>query len=224
MDEFVPKSLTRRMIVSKRAGLYDFLSKLEPIKAKLKLDEREVVLLTKDWDDVVDVNIRSKWLKNFLLIEQLRGIKFSRARMPDTALNSRMRLITVVDAAEQIIMMVTYCGFRLKEGGWSCQQLLGRSVLGNYTIPRNELDGVNGGSNMAVIIKKALPDWVESSIQATDNEIALHWIISDSRKLSMWHRNRVIQIKRNIDFENLFYVNTESNVADIGTRADKHRS
>ena len=221
MDEFVPKSLTRRMIFSKRAGLYYFLGKLEPIKAKLKLDEREVVLLTKDWDDVVDVNIRSKWLKNFLLIEQLRGIKFSRARMPDTALNSRMRLITVVDAAEQIIMMVTYCGFRLKEGGWSCQQLLGRSVLGNYTIPRNELDGVNGGSNMAVIIKKALPDWVESSIQATDSEIALHWIISDSRKLSMWHRNRVIQIRRNIDFENLFYVNTESNVADIGTRADK---
>ena len=88
MDDFVPKKLTRRMIVSKRAGLYDPLGKFEPIKAKLKLDEREVVQLTKDWDDCVSESIRSKWLKNFLLVEQLRGIKFDRARMPITALDT----------------------------------------------------------------------------------------------------------------------------------------
>jgi len=66
MDQFVPQQLTRRMIVSKRASLYDFLGKLEPIKAKLKLDEREVVLLTSGWDDVVSPEVRNKWLSNFL--------------------------------------------------------------------------------------------------------------------------------------------------------------
>ena len=40
MDEFVPKTLTRRMIVSKKY----FHGKLEPSKAKLELDEREAVL------------------------------------------------------------------------------------------------------------------------------------------------------------------------------------
>ena len=71
MDQFVPQQLTRRMIVSKRASLYDFLGKLEPIKAKLKLDEREVVLLTSGWDDVVSPEVRNKWISNFLLLEQL---------------------------------------------------------------------------------------------------------------------------------------------------------
>ena len=56
---------------------------------------------------------------------------------------------------------------------------------------------------------------------ASDSEIALHWIISDSRKLGMWHRNRVIQTRRNIDLDDLFYVGTDHNVADVGTRADK---
>ena len=50
MNNFVPQSLTRRMIVSKRAALYDPLGKFEPIKAKLKIDERAAVQLTTDWD------------------------------------------------------------------------------------------------------------------------------------------------------------------------------
>ena len=221
MDQFVPGKLTRRMIVSKRASLYDSLGKLEPIKGKLKLDERQVVQLTDGWDDVVSPEVRNKWVRNFMLMEQMRGIKFSRARMPTTALDTRMRLITMVDAALELIMMVTYCGFRLDDGSWSCQQLIGRSALASASIPRNELSAASGGSNLACVVRKALPDWVESSILASDSEIALHWIISDSRKLSMWHRNRVIQTRRNIDLDDIFYVGTSDNVADVGTRAEK---
>ena len=221
MDQFVPVKLTRRMIVSKRASLYDSLGKLEPIKGKLKLDERQVVQLTDGWDDVVSPEVRNKWVRNFLLMEQMRGIKFSRARMPTTAVDTRMRLITMVDAALELIMMVTYCGFRLDDGSWSCQQLIGRSALASASIPRNELSAASGGSNLACVVRKALPDWVESSILASDSEIALHWVISDSRKLSMWHRNRVIQTRRNMDLDDIFYVGTGDNVADVGTRAEK---
>ena len=221
MDLYVPKKLTRRMIVSKRASIYEALGKLEPIKAKLKIDEREAVSLTSDWDDAVPTTVRNKWLHNFLLIEKLRGLRFTRARIPINALDTKMRLITLVDAAEQIVNVVAYCGFRLKGGGYSNQHLIGRSVLGTSTIPRNELQGLTGGSNLSCIIRKALYDWIESSILAGDSEIALHWNISDSRKLSMWHRNRVIQIRRGTELENLYHVGTEHNVADVGTRADK---
>ena len=102
MDSYVPVNLTRRMIVSKRASIYESLGKLEPIKAKLKIDEREAVKLTSDWDDPVDQNLRKKWVQNFLLIEQLRGIRFIRARFPASAVDTNMRLITLFDAAEQI--------------------------------------------------------------------------------------------------------------------------
>ena len=37
----------------------------------------------------------------------------------------------------------------------------------------------------------------------------------------MWHRNRVIQTRRNVDLADLYYVGTDNNVADIGTRADR---
>ena len=221
MDAYVPTKLTRRMIVSKRASLYEVLGKFEPIKAKLKIDEREAVSLTANWDDPVPIPVRNKWVKNFLLIEQLRGLRYNRARIPETALDSKMRLITLVDAAEQIVNVVTYCGFRLRDGGWSNQHLIGRSVLGTSTIPRNELQGLTGGSNLSWIVRKSLHDWVDESILAGDSEIALHWNISDSRKLSMWHRNRVIQLRRGTELENLYHIGTDHNVADVGTRADR---
>ena len=56
---------------------------------------------------------------------------------------------------------------------------------------------------------------------AGDSEIALHWNISDTRKLGIWHRNRVIQIRRGTELDNLYHVGTDHNVADVGTRADK---
>ena len=203
MNAYVPEKLTRRMIVSKRASLYETLGKLEPIKAKLKIDEREVVMLTSGWDYPVSTSLRDKLVRNFLLIEQLRGIRYSRARIPVTAVDTKMRLLTLVDAAEQIVNVATYCGFRIAEGGWSNQHLIGRSVLVSNTIPRNELQGLTGGSNLAWIVQKALYDWVDTSIVAGDSEIALHWNISDTRKLGIWHRNRVIQIRRGISLEDL---------------------
>jgi hypothetical protein len=221
MDAFVPEKLTRRMIVSKRAALYDSMGKLEPVKAMLKVSEREAVLATLDWDDAVASDIRNKWVKNFLMMEQLRGLRFTRARMPSTALNSNMRLITLVDGAKELAMVGSYCGFRVEGGGWSNQHLMGRSALGLGTIPRNELQALTGGSNLAWIVRKALPDWIESEILAGDSEIALHWTISDTRKLGEWHRNRVIQIRRGTDLSNIYYVGTDHNVADVGTRAEK---
>ena len=223
MNAFVPEKLTRRIIVSKRAALYDPLGKLEPVKAMLKIHEREAVLATQDWEDSVSADLRNKWVNNFLIMEQLKGIRFSRARMPSTAIDTRMRLITLVDGAKDLVMVGCWCGFRVSEGGWSNQHLIGRSALGQGTIPKNELQALIGGSNLSWIVRKALPDWIDDHILAGDSEIALHWTISDTRKLGEWHRNRVIQIRRGTELCKLYYVSSENNVADVGTKADRVR-
>ena len=46
MEKFVPKDLTRRMIASKLASIYDIIGKFVPVLMGLKLDLREVVQLT----------------------------------------------------------------------------------------------------------------------------------------------------------------------------------
>ena len=187
------------------------------------MDLRKVVKNTTGWDDSMEASLRNKWLDNFWKFEQLKGIKFSRARMPSDALDNKMRIITSVDAAQDILMVGIWAGFRRPGNTWSCQHLIGRALLAEEesTIPRNELQALCGGANLSWIVKKSLEDWIESSILVGDSEIALCWTTADNKPLSIFHRNRAVQIRRSVSMDELYHVKTEANPADIGTRPDK---
>ena len=143
--------------------------------------------------------------------------------MPEDALNERARAIALVDAALEILMMGVWICFQLVGGGWSCQLLIARSALAdeNSTIPRNELQALCSGSNLAWTVEKALEDWVVEKIVCSDSTIALSWTMSETKPLAMFHKNRVVQIRRGTELDQLYHVRTEVNSADVGTRPDK---
>ena len=120
IDKFVPQKLTRRKVSSKVASLYDLKGKFTPIIAGLKVDLREVVRNTEGWDDAMPMELRSKWLQNFWAMEQLRGLKFSKARMPTDAVSDKLRIITLVDASMEVLVIGCWVGFKRPAGKWSC--------------------------------------------------------------------------------------------------------
>ena len=221
MDSFVPSQLTRRQIVSKYSSIYDPAGKLIPITTSLKLDVRLATEETSDWDDVVSTNLRAKWVNNFLRIEQMRGIRFNRAIMPPDAVSPKMNTITGADAATANI---TGCWgrFRLKSGRFSCQLILGRSLLASHndTIPKRELEVLMMACNLSWIIRQSLDDWTESHIEIGDSTIAICWVLSTEKRLSIFHRNRVAQILRATEIGNIYHVASEENPCDVGTRPD----
>jgi hypothetical protein len=68
------------------------------------------------------------------LLEQLRGLGFQRAMMPEVALNNRARAIALMDAALEICMMGVWIGFQIITGGWSCQLHIARSALADENL------------------------------------------------------------------------------------------
>ena len=222
LDDFVPQDLSRRQAASKLASLWDILGKLAPIMTGLKLDLRETFQRTAGWDDEMPPDLRQKWVKNFWLMERLRGLKYKRAVMPVDAIDSKLRLLTGVDAAKQGLMMGCWGGFKKKDGSWSNKLILGRSLLAkSESIPKDELEALCAGSNMAWVVRSALHEWVDSNILFSDSTIALCWLTSEKLKLSLFHRNRVLQVRRGTNLEDVFHVGTEFNPADCGTRPDK---
>ena len=219
MSSFVPDALTRKQIVSKRASIFDMFGKITPVTAKLKRFEKEVLNFTKSWDEAVSEQLRLQAIKNFIMIEKLRGIHYQRAKIPVDAVSEIARTILVVDAAEDILIFTVYIGFKKEDDSWSCDHLIGRSALSSLTIPRNEMQSMMAGSNLAWLVRKALNDNIGEQVTCGDSEIVLHWILSDHRRLEPWHRNRVVQIRRAIDLENLYHVSSKNNVADVGTRS-----
>ena len=221
IDAFVPKQLSRRMIFMKQYSLYDICGKLAPITGILKYDLRQSVKQTIGWDDPSPDHIRTKWLKNFLLLEKLRGLKFQRAIMPETAVSCKMNMIVMGDVSEEDVEMIGAWGrFPLKTGGYSCQLMLGRSLLANEddTLAKKELNALTHTSNMNWLLTMMLEDWLDGSIVCGDSTIALSWSTSTKKRLSLFHRNRVVQIQRGTNPDQLYHVISEENAADIGTR------
>ena len=70
--------------------------------------------------------------------------------MPETAKPTDMNLIIAVDDAIEMKIVGVWRRFELKEGGFSCRLIIGRSLLsdGNSTIPKIELDALTMGSNL----------------------------------------------------------------------------
>ena len=224
LEKFVPANLTRRMVVSKKASLFDVLGKLTPISARLSLDLRKVMKETNDWEDSVSPPLRQRWVENFFLLEQLRGIKFARARMPEDAVSPEMDLIIAGDTAKEFVKICGVWGrFKLKNGNFSNQHLIGRSLLGDEdsSIPKEELESLTMCSNLGWIVRQMLSKWVRDYIVISDSTISLCWVISEKKKLSLFHRNRVVQTRRGTETERLYHCRSEYNPCDLGTRTGK---
>ena len=143
--------------------------------------------------------------------------------MPHDAVNKEMRLTCTVDAATQVKIVDVWAGFLRKNGEYSCQLLIGRSLLAREesTIPKEELEALTIGSNLLWICRQALEGWVSDYLLVSDSTISICWVTSEGKRLSLYHRNRAIQVRRGTNMDRLFHVTTEHNPADLGTRPEK---
>ena len=117
-------------------------------------------------------------------------------------------------------MIATYARFPLPDNKWSCQNLLGKSLLAPeaWTIPKKELQALTAAANIKVTIERALEDWFEKVYIGSDSEIALAWTIYENVKLNVFHRNRVTNIRSKLSLDQIYHVQGQENCADIGTR------
>ena len=84
LDKFVPKDLTLRMVLIRKASFFDLTGKFTPILAGQSLLYRETAKASEGWDVPISMDLRQKWVKSFHTLEKLRGLKFNRAVMPKT--------------------------------------------------------------------------------------------------------------------------------------------
>ena len=223
LDRFLPSRLSKRQVASKAASIFDPLGKLAPVMALIKRLLRLTNARTVGWDDPMPASVRSKWCEAFWRLESLRGLKFTRPVMPNDAIDTKLRIMVGADAAEQMEIIGAWGGFKKSDGSWSCQHLLGRSLLAseNSTIPKLELDSLCAASNMKWIIRRALDDWVDSELLFGDSRIAMFWTTSENRRLGIFHRARVLQIRRGSSLDEIYHVRSAHNACDAGTRPDK---
>ena len=163
-----------------------------------------------------------KWLDNFWKVQKLKGLQFSRPRIPRDALNTDLHLVGCVDAADELKIVGVWAKFKRRNGNFLSQLVIGRSLLSRGgTIPKEELEAATIGSNLLWIVRKALEGMVVDYSLCSDSVISICWITSENKKLSLYHRNRVVQVRFHTDLDKIYHVKTDHNPSDVGTRPSK---
>jgi len=216
--------ITRKVVTSKIAEIFDPLGLWEPYKLQLKIELS--TLNGRDWDDPLSEEEFVHWKERFEEFLELPKLKASRCVIPSDASEPlNMRLLVVCDAAEYAGGAALYATVERKNGQFSSQLLIAKSKLLKHSIPRNELSAILVGAELGYLAHKSLGSKVKSIYFFTDSTISLCWVHNTSLKLRMYTFNRVCAIRRFIRWTiqkeselPLFHIDGEMNIADLLTK------
>ena len=219
-------SLTRRSIIARIAEIFDPLGLWEPYKVQLKLDSK--ALHGQEWDTKVSAELQEIWLKRFQEFLQLLDLVTPRCVVPDDAVTPNdFRIICLSDAGEEVGGCAIYASYLVSNGKYSSRLLCAKSKLMNNSIPRNELEGIKIMAETALAVKEALSEFETEFLFFTDSTIAMCWCHNINKKLRMFTRNRVGEIRRCIQYitgtDNLqdlplYHINGKINISDLVTK------
>lgn len=216
--------LTRRAVISKIAELWEPIGLWEPYKLQLKLAAQ--TLNGFGWDSPLPKEAQQFWSEKFKEFLQVPNLKISRYIFPSESLHAEadIRLICVSDAAANAGGAAIYAGRKVQGSLYSCQLLTSKSKLMSQTIPRNELEAIRLGANLAADVKNAIGDTVKEVLFFTDSSIALSWCHNTKKKLRLFVLNRVSEIRRVITSTTgksdipLYHIDGKLNIADLLTK------
>ena len=230
MQEFVPKELTLRMVVSKIASMYDPLGLVTAWKAGAKnlirLSTEAVGCFGPDgnekWDNPLPEDLRSRWIVKFHEMEQIKLIGFQRNTLPKQAIVTEQALICFVDAGEMSKNQYTYILSKIGDHSWHSQLIYAKTQLRDTgrSIPNEELDSLHNGAILLHRVSLALPD-IRKKALAGDSEVACFWVQKKTITLSSYLRHRVANITRLMSTEAIYHVPGKLNVADVGTKTEE---
>ena len=186
--------LTRRLLVSQVAQLYDPCGLFEAYKLQLKLDLISVNRMP--WDAILPPEMVEYWTTRLKEFVQIPFMHVSRCVVPEGAVDpTQVRLIGVADAATSAGGAAIYAGYAMHDGSYSCQLIASKSKLMTGTIPRNELDALALLATLMSSVKYALDDLVVDALYYTDSIISLCWISNIAKQVKTFVYTRVTYIR-----------------------------
>ena len=212
-------NFTKRKILSVISGVFDPLGLVTAVTAKFKLDMNILVKFNLGWDEPAPPELLSTWVENIQTIQELSELRFRRAIIPKDAAEFKIELIVSVDASEKMAIATVHGRVLLTDGSYHVQLIAAKSkITSGSTIPRGELKAAVAGCVLGHVIKTNFGKYFKDIFYVTDSTIILHWISQDERPMHVGVRNSVIEIRRFSLKTNWFHIDTDLNIADLGTR------
>ena len=226
--------LTRRIVLSEVAKIFDPLGLVGPVILEAKL----LIRLSWDgdkssipgWDDRLEEGQVVRWNKWFVEVHMLEDISFDRSVVPKEKTIGLPILVTFSDGSDVAYGAVCYLRWSLESGSFSSHLLCARSRVskkGMTSVPRLELQGALTGNRLKHFVKKGTKIKIEKAIHLVDSRTIVHYVSGERTTLPVYEGIRICEIQSTntqLDDGGLAgwgWVPREHNPADFTTRAMK---
>ena len=216
--------LTKRLLLSIIARIFDPLGKICPIVMTAKILLQEAWKLGIDWDDKLPDEIHSKleyWLQN---LSRLNELKFDRcyfkSKSWDPSNNYELHMFG--DASEKGYGCCIYLRALNFDGTYSVSLVIAKSrvaPINVLSLPKLELMAAVIGARLIIFVKQALHLNDQTKLFCwTDSMTTLAWIKGDAHRWKTFVCNRVIEIQKLTSPSQWHYCPGKDNPADLITR------
>ncbi|XP_076028384.1 uncharacterized protein LOC143017480 [Oratosquilla oratoria] len=223
LESKFPQDLTRRMVLSQIASVFDPLGLVQPFLLSAKLLMREMIMDSKNegWDDPMVQEYRRRWLHFFKELYNLENLRIERSIRPENATGNPI-LILFSDGSRLAYGAVAYCRFFTQLGEYRSSIIMAKSRMApakQTSIPRIELCAAVLSCRLRMKIEQELEWHFERVIHIVDSEIVRAQIQKDSHKFKSFVGTRIAEIQSKSDPKEWWWTTSKHNPADMLTRS-----
>ncbi|XP_066595949.1 uncharacterized protein [Prorops nasuta] len=213
------EKVTKRIILSEVAKIYDPIGLLGPITFMAKVIVQECWKSKVHWDETLSLALREKWSVFARQLSLLSELTVKRYLLADSA--REIQIHGFCDASKLGYGACLYIR-SIGEGGHIITRLIcSRSrvaSLKEISIPRMELNGALTLVRLYEEIRSLMKIRIEKIIFWCDSTIVLHWIKESPLALKTYEANRVKEIQSLRETVEWKHIRTQENPADCLSR------
>ena len=220
-EETKPNRLTKRIVLSQIAKLFDPLGLVSPVTIRAKMQLQDLWKLQLDWDESLPMHLHTQWNKFVNCLKDLNQLRITRQVTLPQKLEV-YELHAFSDASEHAYGAAIY--LRHTETGTQntiVNLLCSKSrvaPLKTVSLPRLELCGALLMAELTEQVINALQLAEIKVTYWTDSNIVLAWIASEPANWTTFVANRVSKIQDLTGTSTWRHINTEENPADLISR------
>ncbi|XP_064651670.1 uncharacterized protein LOC135502644 [Lineus longissimus] len=215
----IPDKLTKRMVLSALAGVFDVIGIAAPVILTAKIWLQELWKEKYQWDEDLPEPVKQKLATWFKDLQRLKAYKIERCLTP-TESEGQPILVIFGDASENGFGCVAYVRWKNSDG-YETRFVRAKSrvaPLKPLTIPRLELQAAVLASRLKETIIAEMRFDVENTVLFSDSMIVLAWIKSEARTFNTFISNRIGEIQMKTDVKGWRHCPSELNIADDVSR------
>ncbi|XP_076377783.1 uncharacterized protein LOC143259436 [Megalopta genalis] len=213
------RRVTKRVILSEIAQIFDPLGIIGPIITRAKIIMQELWQLKTGWDESISQELHTQWQQYRNDLQELVSLKIPRGvamgKLESTELHG------FSDASERAYGACVYLRSLTTSGIWEVRLLCAKSrvaPLKTISVPRLELCGALLLAQLVDKVKRALSMPINSIRYWSDSTVTLTWLKQSPSRWNTFVANRVSEIQVLSDSEHWYHVASQDNPADMISR------